>query len=280
MARVTPRRIINVIEKSFPWTADGNRSNDIHPVSMPQLRMIADLSRELPIELRPQDPDVYTEFIGALGAIEGAVLMWAGLSSRETTPLHGLVAFGGRAAVVVLRDALLTCPEGAIATTTRQLDFISDPQLKESIRNDLSQSRRALDRGDYKAATILAGAALEALLLHVLEQIPDARRQEARKTWNSRSKRPSDAKPRKGVPAADLGEWPLLELTWVAHYAGGISAEAAAAADVARDYRNLIHPGKARRLSVPADEGTAFSALGAAVRVAAELERRSDGPGE
>ncbi len=279
MARVTPRRIIAVIEKSFPWIVDGNKSNLIHPTSTPQLRMIADLSRELPAELRPQDPDAYTEFIGAVAAIEGAVAMWAGLSSRETTSLHPLDAFKGRAAVVVLRDALLTCPEEAIASTTRELEFISDPQLRESIRKDLSQSRRALDRGDFKAATVLAGAAVEALLLHTLEGISEPRRQMARKAWGSDGKRSSDARPRKGDPPADLGDWTLVELTWVARYCDAISAEAAAAADVARDYRNLIHPGKARRLSVPADEGTAHSAFGAAVRVAAELEQRAAGSG-
>jgi hypothetical protein len=120
---------------------------------------------------------------------------------------------------------------------------------------------------------VLAGAAIEALLLFELEKCSSANIAEARGKWNSASKRPGDAKPRKDPPK-EVERWELVEMAWVAHYGGIISEEAAAAADVARDFRNLIHPAKERR-TAPSDEGTAMSALGAASRVAAELEARA-----
>jgi len=119
----------------------------------------------------------------------------------------------------------------------------------------------------------MAGAALEALLLYAVETRTDtAKRKEALGAWISASRREQDVEAPRKLPA-DIERWGLANLTWIGAHGGVISLEAASNADVARDYRNLIHPGR-ERTAAPSDEGTALSTLGAAIRVAAELEAR------
>lgn len=274
MTRVTPRRIVTLIEKTYDWTiTPGTYDGVMRQDQAASLGMIAALARELPAELLPTDSDDFTAFVAARTAIESALASWAGPPSTAASPLYPLRAFGNRTPVVVIRDVLKKCPEEAVAEPTHGLEFIRDVPLRASIRKDLGQSRRALDRGDYKAATVLAGAAVEALLLHAIEPVAVEDREAARARWAARSRRPEDATPPKALPSS-LEDWKLVHLIWIARCAGVISEEAAAAADVARDFRNLIHPGRERRTRAPSDEGTGLAALGAAVRIAEELSQQ------
>jgi hypothetical protein len=51
------------------------------------------------------------------------------------------------------------------------LSFIQHSDLRESIRNDVGAANRALLNCEWKAATVLAGATIEALLHWALSQI-------------------------------------------------------------------------------------------------------------
>ena len=55
-------------------------------------------------------------------------------------------------------------PDEAPSPATAELSFIPDADLRDSIRNDVSAANRALHDGLWKASTVLAGAAAEALL--------------------------------------------------------------------------------------------------------------------
>ena len=50
--------------------------------------------------------------------------------------------------------------------------FIKDDALRESIRQDVGAAKRALNNAEWKAATVLAGAAIEALLHWRLKKPP------------------------------------------------------------------------------------------------------------
>jgi hypothetical protein len=45
-------------------------------------------------------------------------------------------------------------------------------------------------------------------------------------------------------------------------------------AELAQNYRNLIHPGRQARLEQQCDRGTALGALAAAERIAVDLDRK------
>src|SRR5262245_22105766 len=58
-------------------------------------------------------------------------------------------------------------PQRAQGTTA--LLFVTDPAVRESIQLDVSAATRDLEIGEWKGATVLAGSAIEALLLWALQ---------------------------------------------------------------------------------------------------------------
>jgi hypothetical protein len=64
----------------------------------------------------------------------------------------------------VIRRASAKCPDEYPPSATTELLFINDAALREHIRRDLEAANRALNNAEWKAATVLPGAAIEALL--------------------------------------------------------------------------------------------------------------------
>ena len=77
----------------------------------------------------------------------------------------------------------------------------------------------------------------------------------------------------KGNPGADLEGpgWHLHEYVEVAAHLGVIKPETATLVRLAKDFRNLIHPGRAVRLGQNCDRATALGALAAVEAVARDL---------
>jgi hypothetical protein len=273
--RVTPRRVVAIIDKTFPWAAARETSHDgtVRASQSAQLGMVVAMVRAIPIELLPQDADAYCDLVSACTLIDAARESWAGRSSRdaELDPLRVSGTFGRRSAVEAIRHILAECPEQGIRAQTHDLQFVTDPLLRDNLRRDLSSTRSMLDHGEFKGATVLAGSVIEALLLDALLRLSQPDRDAALAKWKLADRRSSDPPPPKTLPS-DLGDWKLSWLVWIAHWADVISERVASGADDARDFRNLIHPGKTLRTGAPADEGTASMALGAALRIAAELQ--------
>lgn len=248
-------------------------------IAVADLAMIVALCREIPRELLPSDPDDYAAFVAAVAASQGLLDSWEGdVRSKDSRPLHGMRAFSNLPPVTVLRNVLRRCPEEATLQREAGLEFVADESLRDSLRLDLTRARRAAEREDFKSATVLSGSVIEALLLERLLSVSRQAIESAHAAWKSRSKRPSDPKASKTL-GLDLTAWTLHELASIASNAGVITDSTASAVDVARDFRNLIHPGRVRT-TIPADEGTAYASLGAALRLAAELAstRRGDPP--
>jgi hypothetical protein len=70
----------------------------------------------------------------------------------------------GRDPVTVIRQVLSLCPDEYPPPSTTDLLFIKDDVVRESIRNDVGVTYRALNNNEWKAATVLGGATIEALL--------------------------------------------------------------------------------------------------------------------
>jgi hypothetical protein len=273
LSRITPSAVVTAIETTFPWTL-AHLHHSLNQSQCAPLGMILEMSDAIPDELLPSDREAAVALFAAKSAIRTALAQWSGMStSSPSALLLPLNAFDGRAPVEVIRDVLLDCPDEAAALSTESLLFVRDAKLRESLRIDWSSSRSNFDRGEWKAATVLAGSVTETLLLDAIESIGEESLRQAFRQWRQRSRRPGESSPNNLSP--DKSSWSLYTLIWMARCLEIISEETAALADVSRDYRNLIHAG-VTRLTMPADQGTAHAALGAASRVAAELEQRSE----
>jgi hypothetical protein len=105
-------------------------------------------------------------------------------------------------------------------------------------------------------ATVLAGSAIEALLL-----------------WSLQSA--GHTNPIKGMKTGAKGppeNWTLAQYIEATELLRLIKPETAQQCSQARDFRNLIHPGKGQRLSAACDRGTALAALAGAELVTRDLK--------
>jgi hypothetical protein len=124
-----------------------------------QLLGILNLLKDVPDELITLTSADYSELIFAKSTIEEHLAHW-----RARGDVGSIANVKGFDVVTVIRRALAKCPDEYPASATTELLFINDGALRENIRRDLGASNRALNNAEWKAATVLAGAAIEALL--------------------------------------------------------------------------------------------------------------------
>lgn len=127
-----------------------------------------------------------------------------------------------------------------------------------------------MHNADFKATTVLAGAAVEALLLWAIRQEPIEDRDKA-----TRASLDNGALTTK--PKGDLERWGLPELIEVGGELGLISKDAVSQCRLAKDFRNLIHPGRSVRLGQVCNRATALSACAALHHVVIDLTSRRAG---
>src|SRR5262249_31478570 len=128
---------------------------------------LLDLIAQIPSELMPQDPHDFVTLVIGLNLLRGALEHW---KTQDGPFSH--VAGGDRTVIYDIRDILKRCPDAAPSPTTTELLFIPDADLREGLRLDMSTANQALANGEWKAATVLAGSVIEALLLWALQQEP------------------------------------------------------------------------------------------------------------
>ncbi len=168
--------------------------------------------------------------------------------------IHG---HGNLNPITIIRNSLSKCPDEGILKSTSDLTFIADQKLRDNLRTDISSSNQSFQNGEWKAATVLAGATIEALLLYVLQSV---QKSEPSKIAASISSLVS-----KGTlnnsPGNNLDNWSLHPLIEVAADISLIREETANQSRIARDFRNLIHPGVSVRKDLLCNRATALSAL-------------------
>jgi hypothetical protein len=265
MPRILPSHVAAVIEENFPWARTTDPPSFVRPQDVPPVASILALIERIPEALLRLSAQDYLSFIQAVAALEHIAKLY------ETGPDHQFVwpYVARNNAMTTLWLVLGSCPDDAPSEQTPELRFIENQMLRESIRLDLSTSESALNNGEWKAATVMAGAAVEALLLWVVDRYGETERVRALQAAEQRG-----AKLRKVNPA-NPEDWFLSELIEGAFELGEITAQAAAQARVAKDFRNLIHPGKTIRENVRCDRGTAHAAFAAAQLVNRDLEARA-----
>jgi hypothetical protein len=130
------------------------------------LGAIIDLADDLSIELLTISGDDYVNYVFGLEAMQAAIDRWNYHGGDDPPRNHD-----GKSPVYLVREALSKCPDQNPSPQTTVLDFISDRQLADSIRLDIDCATDALHRNDFKGATVLGGAAMEALLLWKIQDV-------------------------------------------------------------------------------------------------------------
>lgn len=249
MPRVVPSQIVAMIDQQFPHI--GQPSLPVGHLTVGTLNAIVRMIDEIPAELLTISGADYANLVCGAEAINNSIAFW-----RQAG--HGQISqpgVSGKNALALIREALVKCPDQMPAPSTTELAFVTDDELRDSIRLDISEAFDALHRSDFKSATVLAGSAIEALLLWALQN-------------GGHSAAPSGMKNRpKGPPE----NWDLPQYIEAATILCLIDKETGDQASRAKDFRNLIHPGRAQRLAMSCDRGTALAALAGVELVARDL---------
>jgi hypothetical protein len=250
MPRVVPSQVVSFIDSI---ALSGDMFVSLHTVESSLLFATVELSNQIPDELLTMDTAAYASLIQAKAQIAEILEIWT--SNRKVGQNIQRFDFPIRKNPLAnIRNALAECPDEAPAPGTSDLTFITDADFRANLRNDIGAINRALVNGEWKAATVLAGSAAESLLLWALKQRLPADIASAITALRESGGLTAS-------PESNLEKWNLYELIQVAENLGVIKPKTAIQSRLAKDFRNLIHPGVAQRLGEKCDRATAFSAV-------------------
>jgi hypothetical protein len=269
MQRVLPRQVIDFLDHTFPDFSTNEAplsgSEPLGRADHYEIDAILSLVSEIAPELIVLEWEDYVEFTVALHMLSDL---------RGQTHFTGAPSFGQINPFALLRRVLEKCPNEVPRPSTVELAFISPPSVREALRLDMSEAGEAFANGEWKAATVLAGAVMEALLLWALEKKNEA---DLAKALNTPTP-PITVRTPKGVPTSPIKStlvWGDLTLYLrVAKELKLITEETFNVAHGAKDFRNLIHPGRIKREERACSRGTAFVVLGAVDLVADDLAKK------
>lgn len=266
MPRVVPSDVVATIDRMFPWVTERpTEALQVDPSLLLRLAVLVDLVEAVPDELIRLERHWYVAFAAGLSCLRAAPGLFHG--DRRS----GLLALPGfdQNPIALIRAAMAECRDEAPASDTVGLPFITDPELRESIRLDISAANRGLAEGEWKASTVLGGSAVEALLLWALQQ-GEARTEGVRANAIAAVMSAGTLTRR---PDNNVERWDLHEYVEIAAHLRLITADTATAVRLSRRFRDLIHPGRAQRLGQRCDRSTALAALAAVEAVARDLSR-------
>jgi hypothetical protein len=200
--------------------------------------------------------------VASLGTIQWFLGRWQSterISVAYSRTFRNIAGLRQLSAVSLIRQALAQCPDDFPAASTAELNFITNAvSFRENLRMDMSAVNAALTNGEWKAATVLAGSVVEALLLWALEQKPQQEISVATAQLNRKFE-------------ANIQKWDLADYIDVAEVLKIIKPETVSLCRLAKNFRNLIHPGRAQRLGQPCNRGSALSAVAAIEHVVGDL---------
>jgi len=257
MHRIVPSQVVEVIDRIFP-AAKGQKDTQhgrftVDRSYQNELAAIVALYDQIPSELLILGPNDYTDLQLSVTAIKNCIPSW---HSRN----FGLERIHGHSnlnPITILRNALSKCPDEGILEATVDLPFISDQEFGDNLRIDISSANQAFQNGEWKATTILAGATIEAILLYVMYSVQNSDPSKISESINALVSNGTFSR----SPGKNLDRWSLHVLTEIATNLGMIREETATQIRIARDFRNLIHPGVSVRKNIVCNRGTALSAL-------------------
>jgi hypothetical protein len=252
---MVPSQVVDFIDAEFEFARSGRQYN-VDLQYKDRVTALLRLVEELPDELLAMDGVAYSRFVLSVSTMKSTLDLGEWLARGPMAHFYDQ-RLGD--AISKLRARLESLPDEQIPAATAGLSFITDDQLRQSIRGDIAFANQALSGGEWKAATVLAGAAAEALLLWVITQrTSKSEVEKARTALNP-------------APRKDPNTWDLDQYLKVARTLELIEVETEKQGDLARKFRNFIHPGRSARLAKVCDRASALSALAAVEMIVRDL---------
>jgi hypothetical protein len=266
MPKALPSVAVTLIDGFFPWASSGPPKSQVLVTyaNAPGISGLVELVERLPEETLQLSADEYSHALWAVASLKHV----ANRIEGGTTSAGGgwpVPSFGTEDAITLLRRLLAKCPDEGIKAGTATFTFITEDDLRSNIRLDVSSGQTALNNGEWKAATVLAGSALEALLLWRIRQRNDSERQSA------------VHKAGRKVDHTHPENWHFPDYVEVAYALGDITENTASQSRLAKDFRNLIHPGRELRTQTRCDRGAAHAAFAALHLVIGDFEKSVKG---
>jgi hypothetical protein len=252
MPHAVPSQVCNLIVKVFPDVSNepAEKGQQAHRRAT-DVGAILDFLGRVPDELIRLSADDDALFWANTYALRNAWedrnrsnnnLSIRPLSGAEHTPLFEV------------KRLLAKCPDEAPAVQTTGLEFLPNDRFREGLRTDISSANSALMNHEYKAALVLGGSVVE------------------------KEGEPKVKATAKGAPANALNEWTLGQMIEATHACKLISDNTRKQAELAQNFRNLIHPGRQARLQETCDRGSALGTLAAVEKIAVDLTKKFPRP--
>lgn len=145
--------------------------------------------------------------------------------------------------IATLELALEGMEEVSPVTSAPDLSFIASEELRAMVWQDYEEILKCHATRSWKGAILLTGSCLEGILLDLV--------------LGDRESACSSA----SAPRDDPDRWNLADLVSVCEELGKINAGQVSLSGAVREYRNLIHPGRALRVGIPYGEEEAVIGL-------------------
>lgn len=242
MPKVLPSQVVEAIDSLFGPNRnelDGRAVTHIYRAEAHALLVLLD---EVPAELIDLRFAEYLEFTRCRAVLATSLPRW---NLGDIAPARDV---GGKDPVERIRRLMKRCHD-ELPPAEPELPFISDPDARLGIEDRIHAAWTDFNAREWMGATVFAAAALEALLLWALKRVKLAE-----------------------APKRPLDELHLADLIRSALENRVIDDASARQAGLAKDARNLIHPGKATRSGEACNKTTALTALTAVYRVIDELK--------
>lgn len=269
MPRVVPSQAVELIDRAFPWASmqKTDQRSRIMAEHDGVLSAIVSMADAIPADLITLTPQYHSNYMAALWTIRAQLDSWR--AHGKTGSMERIKGVDTRNPVAVLRECLSQCPDEPAPVTAKDFVYVTDAHLRRNLLSDLAGVSRALSNGEWKAATVLGGSCLEALLLWAVTETKNKD-----SAGFATAVKEATARTLKQAPPADSEQWVLHQLLEVCLDLGLITASTATQARLAKDFRNLIHPGRALRLAASCNIGTACAARAALEFAALDLAKK------
>jgi hypothetical protein len=242
MPKVLPSQVVEAIDSLFGASRNELDGRAITHVYRAEVHALLALLDQVPTELMDLPSAEYLEFTRCRAVLATTLVRW---NLGDIAPARDV---GGKDAVERIRRLIKQCHD-ELPPIEPELPFIPDIDIRLGIEDRIRAAWTDFNAHEWMGATVFAGAALEALLLWALKHA----------TLSEAPKRPLD-------------ELHLAELIRLAATNRVIDEASERQAGLAKDARNLVHPGRALRSGEACSKTTALTALAAAYCVIDQLK--------
>lgn len=246
MPTILPSQIVSAIDSMFGPQRSEIDGHAVKHIYKAEVHALLAMLEEVPSDLIDLNAEDYLELSRCLAVLATTLPAW---NLGTIAPANSV---GGKDVVERIRRLMLKCHDQA-APPLPEFPFILEDDVRLGIEDRVRAAEIDFKTREWMGATVLAGHALEALLLWAVK--------------NAISERPLKVAPDK---------LHLHDLISEAAQRKLISDGGKRLAELAKDARNLIHPGRATRSGAACSKATALTAFAALFSIAEELKAASE----